>query len=136
MRAVVKSGVGWPWGTREELRARRCPLPSKKCRNVSRISFPVQDLVCVCVPPTLPSSCSRLSQTRQASANVGRERRAIARKSVAPHPLPPLFVTAPSTSLHPRRPGRSKSKRVFSTKLVQDFNKLGTPHFQPHRRNE
>src|SRR6266852_3373910 len=91
MPALVKSSVGSPCATREELRRRRCPLPSKKRRNASRISFPVQNFVCVCVPPTLPSSCSRLSQTRQASANDGRERRAIARKSVAPHPLPPFL---------------------------------------------
>src|SRR6266699_2865475 len=42
--ALVKSSVGSPWGTSDELRTRRCPLLSKKRRNASRISLPLQDL--------------------------------------------------------------------------------------------
>src|SRR5215475_6673898 len=40
--ALVKSNVGSPCGTSDELRKRLCPLPSKKRRNTSRISFPLK----------------------------------------------------------------------------------------------
>src|ERR1700747_3315355 len=55
MPALVKSSVGSPWGTSEELRTRRWPLPSKKRRKVSRISLPDQNFGCGCVALTLSS---------------------------------------------------------------------------------
>src|SRR5206468_559750 len=61
--ALVKSSVGSPCGTSDELRKRLCPLPSKKRRNISRISFPLKTLFSS--PPTagarafsLPLTCS------------------------------------------------------------------------------
>src|SRR5260221_7754019 len=53
--ALVKSRVGSPCGTSEELRTRRWPLPSKKRTKVSCISLPLQDFGCVCVLLTLSS---------------------------------------------------------------------------------
>src|ERR1700737_767850 len=44
MPALVKSRVGAPGGTSEELRTRRWPLASKKRKKVSRISLPDQTL--------------------------------------------------------------------------------------------
>src|SRR6266404_4884965 len=55
MPALVKSRVGSPCGTSEELRTRRWPLPSKKRRKVSRISLPLQNFGCACVLLTLSS---------------------------------------------------------------------------------
>src|ERR1700675_1806510 len=55
MPALVKSKVGSPWGTSEELRTRRCPLLSKKRRKVSRISLPLQNFGFACVLLTLSS---------------------------------------------------------------------------------
>src|SRR5216684_3170522 len=127
MPALVKSSVGSPCGTREELRTRRCPLPSKKRRNVSRISFPVQDLVCVFVPLTSPSSSSRLSQTPQPSANEGAA--ALRKKKFLGYPpLPPFFVTAHSKRLTPRLSASAESKGLICTKIVQNSEYLGTAH--------
>src|SRR5882762_4167390 len=50
--AFVNSRVASPCGTSDELRIRRCPLPSKKRKKASRISLPLQNLAFACAPLT------------------------------------------------------------------------------------
>src|SRR6266404_2334927 len=70
--AFVNSRVASPCGTSDELRTRRCPLPSKKRRNPSRISFPLQNFLLTDSPVTsasvLQDSIPRLSQTQHTPA--------------------------------------------------------------------
>jgi hypothetical protein len=68
---LVKSRVGSPWGTKDELRTILCPFSSKNLRKAERMSLPLQNFGRVWVPVTYASIC----QVEQSSLYRRRDER-------------------------------------------------------------